>query len=67
MENLPKNIVRTGTDVCPDMVDEHTFGSHSSFVNEGQRYWLFRDPAGAELFTTYANRGEFRRKKGTTQ
>lgn len=59
-----EHTLRTGIDVCPDMVDEHTFGPHRSGVASKARIWAFRDKEGAELFLIYANRGEFRRKKG---
>lgn len=59
----PVFIVQTDTSVCPDLVDPHTFGNHSSrIIERGVRRWVFEEEAGAELFTTYANRGEFRRK-----
>lgn len=58
-----EHIVRTGTDVCPDLVDENTFGPHRSAVagSPKRRIWAFRDEEGARLFVTYVNRGEFRR------
>lgn len=54
----------TAKDVRPEMVDTTTFGHHESKVVSGRRYWEFESEAAAELFVTYANRGEFRLKKG---
>ena len=58
-----EHVCKTGNDVCPDRVDERTFGPHRSTVVKGVRIWAFRDRDGAELFLIYANRGEFRRQK----
>ena len=53
--------VVTGTDVCPDLVDETLHGRHRSAVVRGNRVWWFENKRRASNFLVEVIAGSFRR------